>query len=197
MSKLQDIGNFSESGRGLPVTLSRPGPALPFSPVVRQQYAPSVKAQLGWAQGVTLVADVRLEPLTCSLGPDATPAAVAQRLIDDDVGCVPICESGRLVGVVFEEDLLQCVARGPLPDDVKALISTLIPTCAPDSTLCDAVRLMLSCYLRKLPVVNERNELVGLLALAEAAAAADKDPTIADLLERFALSPSLFARRMR
>ena len=89
------------------------------------------------------------------------------------------------------------VARGRLPPDISQMISTLVPTCAPHSTLGDAVRLMLSCYLRKIPVVDDTGALLGLLTLAEAAASADKDPTIADLLERFALSPSLFARRMR
>jgi CBS-domain-containing membrane protein len=181
----------------VPVTLSRPGGALPFSPVVRQQYVPQTKAQLGWAQGVTTVAEARLEPISCALSPEATPAAVAERLIADDAGYVPICRDGHLVGVVYEEDLLHSVARGQLPGDVSQLVSTLIPTCAMHSTLVDAVRLMLACYLRKLPVVDEAGELHGLLTLAEAAAAADRDPTIADLLERFALSPSLFARRMR
>jgi CBS-domain-containing membrane protein len=197
MGKLEDIGKFSESGRGIPIALSRPGPALPFSPVVRQQYAPSVHAQLGWAQGVVTVAAVRLEPLNCALHPDATVAAVAERIIADDAGYVPVCRDGRLVGVVYEEDLVRSIAEGNLPNDANALLSPLIPTCAPHSTLVDAVRLMLSCYLRKLPVVDEENRLLGLLTLAEAAAAADKDPTIADLLERFVLSPSLFARRMR
>jgi CBS-domain-containing membrane protein len=197
MGKLEDIGNFSESGRGVPVTLSRPGAALPFSPVVRQQYAPSVHTQLGWAQGVVTVAVARLEPITCSLDPEATPAAVAARLIADDAGYVPVCRGGHLVGVVFEEDLLRSLAEGALPEKADALISTLIPTCALHSTLVDAVRLMLSCYLCKIPVVDEDNRLLGLLTLPEAAAQADKDPTIADLLERFILSPSLFARRMR
>jgi CBS-domain-containing membrane protein len=197
MGKLEDIGKFSEGGRGVPVTLSRPGSALPCSPIVRQQYAANVRTQLGWAQGVTPVAVARLEPISCSLAPDATPAAVAERLIADDAGYVPVCHEGRLVGVIYEEDLLRSLARGTLPADVSELVSTLIPTCALHSTLVDAVRLMLSCYLRKIPVVDEGGALVGLLTLAEAAASADKDPTVADLLERFAVSPSLFARRMR
>jgi predicted transcriptional regulator len=143
------------------------------------------------------VGDVRLEPCACSLAPDADVAAVAQRMLADDSGFVPICAGGKLVGVVYEEDLLRAVAGGQMPPNIGPLISSQIPTCSPKSALVDAVRLMLSCWVRKLPVVGDAGELVGVLTLSEAAAVAFLDPPIADLLERFSLSPSLFARRMR
>ena len=197
MGRLDDIGKFSESGRGAPVTLSRPGGALPFSPIVRHQYAPNPRTHLGWAQGLVTVGDVRLEPCACALTRDATVAAVAAKMLADETGFVPICHDGRLAGVIFEEDLLRAVAGGQIPPSIGTLISSQFPTCSSQSALVDAVRLMLSCYLRKLPVVGDAGELVGLLTLAEAMAASEMDPTVADLLERFALSPSLYARRMR
>ena len=38
---------------------------------------------------------------------------------------------------------------------------------------------------------------MGLLTLSEAAAAGTRDPAVGEVIERFAGSPSLFARRMR
>jgi len=77
VSGIDDIGRFSEHGRGVPVALSRPGAALPSSPLVRQAYAPRPLTHLGWGQGLITVADVTLEPSSCALSPSDTVAAAA------------------------------------------------------------------------------------------------------------------------
>jgi hypothetical protein len=56
---------------------------------------------------------------------------------------------------------------------------------------------MISCFIRRIPVVGDAGELLGLLSLAEASAAGARDPVVTEILERFAGSPSMFARRMR
>jgi hypothetical protein len=195
--RIEDIGCFSESGRGVPLALSRPQGALPYSPLVRQAYAPQPRARLGWGQGLITVGDVGLEPAECALAAGDTLAAVARQLLHDEAGFVPVCDGGRFLGVVFVDDVLQCVADDRIPPNVAELVSTQIPTCAPNSVLVDAVRQMIACYVRKIPVVGDACELLGMLTLSEAAAAGTKDPMVADLIERFAGSMSLFARRMR
>jgi CBS domain-containing protein len=194
--RIEDVGRFSESGRGVPVALSRPSPALPFSPLVRQAYAPMPRARLGWGQGVILVRDVALEPVA-ALDPDAPLCQAAQMMLDDESGFVPVCTDGRLVGVIYLENVLQCVADDRTPPNVGAVMSTQIPTCTQQSVLVDAVRQMIRCYLRKIPVVGDAGELLGLLTLCEASAAAARDPAVGDVLERFAVSASALARRMR
>jgi CBS-domain-containing membrane protein len=197
VGSIDDIGKFSESGRGLPLTLSRPQGALPYSPLVRQAYAPQPRARLGWGQGLITVEDVMLEPPSCALGPDDTIRAAAKLMLRDEAGFVPVCSDGKFLGVVFAEAILQSVADDRTPPNVAKVLSTQIPTCARYSVLVDAVRQMIACYLRKIPVVGDAGELVGLLTLSEAGAAAARDPAVAEVLERFAGSPSLFARRMR
>jgi CBS-domain-containing membrane protein len=197
MGTLGDVGKFSESGRGLPIALSRPAGALPYSPLVRQAYAPQPQARLGWGQGIITVADVALEPAACALGPSDSLREAAQRMVRDESGFVPVCADGRFVGVVFVDAVLQAVADDRSLPNLGQVLTKQIPTCALDSTLVDAVRQMISCYLRKIPVVGDAGELLGLLTLSEAGAAAARDPAVADVIERFAGSPSLFARRMR
>jgi CBS domain-containing protein len=192
-----DIGRFSESGRGLPVALSRPQGALPYSPIVRHAYAPQPRARLGWGQGLITVADVALEPAAAALSPEDSLEAAAARLLRDDAGFVPVCRDGCFLGVVWIESLVQSVADDRKPPSLSQVLSTQIPTCAPHSALVDAVRQMIACYLRKIPVVGDAGELLGLLTMSEASAAAARDPAVADVIERFAASPSLFARRMR
>ncbi|MGZ3441333.1 MAG: CBS domain-containing protein [Polyangia bacterium] len=181
----------------MPLALSRPQGALPYSPLVRQAYAPQPRARLGWGQGTISVADVALEPASCALAPEDSLQAAAKILVRDEAGFVPVCAGGRFVGVVFAEALLQSVADDRTPLNLAEVLATQIPTCTLKSGLVDAVRQMIACYIRKIPVVGDAGELVGLLTLCEAGAAAARDPAVAEVLERFAGSPSLFARRMR
>jgi CBS-domain-containing membrane protein len=196
MSGIDDIGKFAESGRGVAVALSRPGPALPMSPVGRHAYATLPRAHLGWAQGLTTVADVTLEPTTCALAPTDTLRAACRKMLQDEADYVPVCDGGRFVGAVFVEAVLQSVADDRTPPNLATVITSQIPTCGLHSLLVDAVRQMIACYLRKIPVVGDAGELVGMLTLSEAGAAAVRDPAVAEVIERFAGSPSLFARRL-
>jgi hypothetical protein len=197
VGSINDIGRFSESGRGLPLALSRPQGALPYSPLVRQAYAPQPRARLGWGQGLITVGDVTLEPASCALGPDDSLRAAAKLMLRDEAGFAPVCRDGQFLGVVFAEAVLQAVADDRTPPNLAKVLSTQIPTCRRESALVDAVRQMIACFLRKIPVVGDAGELVGLLTLCEAGAAAARDPAVGEVLERFAGSPSLFARRMR
>jgi CBS domain-containing protein len=197
VGSINDIGRFSESGRGVPIALSRPQGALPYSPLVKQAYAPQPLARLGWGQGLITVGEVMLEPASCALGPDDSLRAAAQQMLRDEAGFVPVCDHERFLGVVYMEAILHSVADDRTVPSVAKVLSTQIPTCERRSALVDAVRQMIACYLRKIPVVGDAGELVGLLTMSEAAAAGARDPAVAEVLERFAASPSLFARRMR
>jgi len=193
---LDKLGAFSEEGRGVPVSESRPGAALPFSPIVRQAYAPSPRARLGWAQGAVTVADVPIEP-PLAISPSATPAEAAARMLADDSDFVPVVDNDRFAGVVYVEALLHCLADGKTPYTIADLISSQIPTCHLSSMLVDAVREMLACYVRRLPVIGDADQLLGLVTLASASRAGERDPAVADALESAACASALFALRWR
>ncbi|HUS65072.1 MAG TPA: CBS domain-containing protein [Kofleriaceae bacterium] len=192
----QKLGTFSEQGRGLPVELSRPAPALPFTAIGRHAYAPSPRVRLGWAQGVLLVGDAQLE-LPHAVTPGAPLGAVARCMSVDDSDYVPVIGDDRFLGVVFIDDLLRCVADGLNPPDMQALISSQIPTCSPRSELVDAVRQMVACWLRRIPVVGDDGALIGMLTLAAAMHAGERDPSVRDVLENATRHTAFFARRWR
>jgi CBS domain-containing protein len=196
VAQLSDIGKFSESGRGLPLSLSRPQGALPYSPIVRQAYAPQPRVRIGWGQGLITVADVTLEPAE-PLAPSDSLRAATQQMARDESGFVPVCRDGRFKGVVFIDAVLRSVADDRTPPSLAEVLSTQIPTCAPYSTLVDAVRQMVACFLRRIPVVGDAGELLGLLSLAEAWAAGERDPAVREVIVRFAESPALYARGLR
>jgi CBS domain-containing protein len=179
---LSRIGAFNESGRGLPINLSRPGGALPYSPLIQQAYAPTPRARLGWGAGVITCADVGLEEPNGVTAADS-PRLAAQRLLDGDVGWLAVLEGPLFRGVVTVEAILRCVADDRFPPNLGALMSSQIPTCAPGSALVDAVREMMASRFRRIPVVGDHGELTGILSLSAAAGAAGRDPAVRDLLE--------------
>jgi CBS-domain-containing membrane protein len=191
---LLEIGAFNESGRGLPIYLSRPGPALPFSPLVQQAYAPTPRARIGWAAGLLECRDVALDE-PWGIAPADKPSLAARRLLDEEVGWVAVLDGARFLGVVWAEDLLGCVAGDRFPSSVRPLMSAQIPTCAPTSALVDAVRQMLAAWIRRIPVVGDHGELTGILSLSAAAQSTGRDPAVRDLLE--SATPAIFARRWR
>ena len=189
------IGEFSEQGRGVPVTASRPAPALPFSPLARQAYAPTPRVRIGWATGVVTVGEVTLDPpRAVALG--GSLADVARLLVYEESDFVPVAEEGILRGAVYVEDVLKLVAENQLSLPIAKVLSPQIPTCTLGSALVDAVRQMIACYLRRIPVVGDDGTLLGMLTMSAADAAAEKDPSVRDLFDE-CTGPAFFARRWR
>jgi CBS domain-containing protein len=109
----------------------------------------------------------------------ATPARDAARIMkDEDVGIVPVVEGGRLVGVVTDRDLaVRIVAEGrDGTTTVGDVMSTgRIATCRPDEELDRAMDTMAREQLRRIPIVDERGALVGIVAQADVVRKAHDD----------------------
>jgi CBS domain-containing protein len=103
--------------------------------------------------------------------PNATVAEAAKVMAKEDVGPVPIVEDGRLVGIVTDRDIVvRVVAEGRDPNStrVREIASTELVTVAPDDDLDEALNLLASSQVRRLPVV-EGDRLVGIVAQADIA----------------------------
>jgi CBS-domain-containing membrane protein len=193
--RVEALGEFSEQGRGVPVQATRPGAALPFSPLVRQAFAPLRRARVGWGQGLLYCADVALdreEPFSV----ESSLIEAAERFQKEAQGFFPVVRDKRFAGVLWLLDLLHALTVDPerRAQNIQSILSTIIPTCTPKSPLVDALRQMAACYLRRLPVLDDEGRFLGLISLPIVCAAADRDPAVRDVLEGLALSSSLFAR---
>jgi CBS domain-containing protein len=108
----------------------------------------------------------------CAIDADKPVSYAAKMMKDEDVGFAPIVEGQRLVGTVTDRDIaIKVVAedRDPKSTTVREIASTNLVTVDPQQNLDEALRLMASNQVRRLPVVEEDGKLVGVVAQADVA----------------------------
>ena len=115
----------------------------------------------------------------CAIDADKPVAHAAKMMKQEDVGLAPVVEGDRLVGTLTDRDIVvRVVAEGKDPQTVTAreVASTDLITIDPQQDLDEALRLMASKQVRRLPVVEE-GRLVGVLAQADIAREAEEQQT--------------------
>jgi CBS domain-containing protein len=119
-----------------------------------------------------------------SVSPDTPVSEAAQLMKEEDVGLVPVVERvggaetrGRLVGVVTDRDIaIRAVAEGRAVDSpVSEVMSGGVKTCSPDDSVEDAMAMMGREQVRRIPIVDERGSLVGVVSQADVVRMAGKD----------------------
>jgi len=103
--------------------------------------------------------------ITVSL--DSTVEEVVDKMVDYAVECLPVIDrEGVLHGLVTFRDIVIKVVY-PLTKTkelkVEKIMSKGLVTCNPDSTVLDVVKIMKNRHLRRIPVVDAKNKLVGLV----------------------------------
>ena len=115
-----------------------------------------------------------------------TPVSVAAELMEsENVGSLPILDGETLAGVVTDRDIVvRAVAKGKDPRGmpVREVASRELVTIRPDEDLSEALKLMASNQVRRLPVVGDDNRLVGVVAQADVAMEA-KEKDVGQMLE--------------
>jgi len=116
----------------------------------------------------------------CSIDADKPVSYAAKMMKDEDVGFAPIVEGDKLIGAVTDRDIaMKVVAEGrdPQSTTVREIASTNLVTIDPRQDLDDALRLMASSQVRRLPVVEEDGRLVGVVAQKDVAEQGDDAKT--------------------
>jgi CBS domain-containing protein len=108
-----------------------------------------------------------------TIGPDETLRRAAELMDELDVGLLPVCEGGRLIGVVTDRDItVRATAAGRPPEEatVADVMTSDLRWCFETEDVADAERLMREAQIRRLPVLDEDRRLVGVLSLGDLAA---------------------------
>lgn len=107
-------------------------------------------------------------PTTIDWG--ATVAKAAEKMCHDDVGSCIVLKRNLPVGIVTEQDInCKVVARDSKPSSVHVndIMSTPLITVSADKTVGDAAHMMVKHHVRRLPVVDEENKVIGILAVRD------------------------------
>jgi CBS domain-containing protein len=124
---------------------------------------------------MTTVAEVMTRGVR-SMSPSDSLARAAQAMDELNVGVIPVCEGDKVVGMVTDRDI---VVRGvALQSDTRTMkldqvMSTDVRCAHEDDDIDDVLSQMAQTQIRRMPVLDRGEHLVGIVSLGDIAA---KDP---------------------
>jgi CBS domain-containing protein len=105
------------------------------------------------------------------VSPTTPVTELAKLMRARDVGCIPIGENDRLIGMVTDRDI---VCQGLADDNFDARRATArdvmtdgIHCCREEDDLAKAVHHMEMLQVRRLPVINKSKRMVGIISLGD------------------------------
>jgi CBS domain-containing protein len=113
----------------------------------------------------------------------------AQLMKSENVGSIPIVTdrtSKNLEGIVTDRDLaLKVVAEGldPKAKKVADVMTADVVSCRPGDDVDAVIKLMEEKQVRRIPIVDENNVLVGIIAQADIATRMEAPNTTAEVVE--------------
>ena len=121
-----------------------------------------------------------------SIGPDESVYVAIELLAEKEIGAIAVTDGVRLVGIVSERDYArQIILKGRSSENtqVKDIMSTNVVTAMPSQEVRECMELMTEKRIRHLPIVNDDNDLIGMISIGDLVRAiiADQESTIGDL----------------
>ncbi|WP_298828661.1 CBS domain-containing protein [uncultured Planococcus sp.] len=119
---------------------------------------------------------------TCA--PETSLQEIASKMLELDVGSIPISDGKRLLGIVTDRDI---VTRGiasqiSLDSPVSQILTSEMVIGTKDMSIEDAADLMSEHQIRRLPIV-ENDQLVGIVSLGDIAVRDQTDDNASLVLE--------------
>ena len=109
----------------------------------------------------------------CCVKPETKIEKVAKLMSKKHIGCIPVCDSNNCIcGIVTDRDLiLRCIAcdKDTKQTPVSDIMTCNVCTCSEDDDMTNAETKMGQNQIRRLPVCDNQNRLVGILTLGNIA----------------------------
>ena len=131
-------------------------------------------------------------PVCCL--PDDMVAKAAQLMQGENIGSIPVIENEqtqKLVGIVTDRDLaLKIVAKGhdAKSTKVEAVMTRQVVTCRAGDDLQKALDAMAEHQLRRIPIVDDDNKIVGIIAQADVATRVNQPEKTAAMVKEISQS---------
>ena len=108
----------------------------------------------------------------------------AQLMRKSDIGDVIVVEDEQLFGILTDRDIVVRVlaeGRDPETTPVGDICSRELTTVRPTDSVGDVVRVMREKAIRRLPVVEESGEVIGIVSIGDVAVERDRHSALADI----------------
>ena len=132
-----------------------------------------------------------MSPTVTYLEPSHSVVDAAQQMASDDIGALPVCEGGRLVGMITDRDLVVRViteGRDPQATTIGDVVErTEVVTIGADDSVEEAIRTMKDHAVRRLPVIDG-TDLVGMVSQADVARACPPEQ-VGQVVEAISAAP--------
>lgn len=116
------------------------------------------------------VANLMTKDVSCCRT-DEPLSAAAERMWTRDCGVLPVLDAdGKPIGMVTDRDICMSTWMNGAPPQaltVSTAMSRSLHSCSPEDSLDTAEKLMRDNQIRRVPVIDSKGELCGILSLAD------------------------------
>jgi len=153
---------------------------LPVTDLVHNLISPSQRRRKTMAQSVRDV----MTPNPCAISPSASVLDAAELMRGNDIGDVIVLKENRLFGILTDRDIVvRALAERSDPETtpVGEICSRTLTTIEPTASVDQAVRFMRERAIRRLPVVDESGDVIGIVSIGDLAVERDPGSALADI----------------
>jgi CBS domain-containing protein len=130
------------------------------------------------------------------------PATVSERdsirdaariMASEDTGVVPVVDGRKVVGMVTDRDIVvRFVAEGKDPANAKVneCMTKSVRSVKEDTPVADVLSMMSNAQIRRVPVVNNSNELVGIVSIGDISTETNQDGKVGRTIEQISQGPA-------
>ena len=133
-----------------------------------------------------------MTPDVVTVSPEAVLIDAARLMRDSDIGPLPVCERGRILGVLTDRDITVraiAVGKDPRSTRVYEIMTPEVVSCLDSDDVRRAAEIMQSAQLRRLLVVFSDGRLAGIVSLGDLALQTGDEELAGETLERVSEPP--------
>ena len=131
------------------------------------------------------ISEIMTRDVRC-VAPSDTLQRAAKAMDELNVGALPVWDGQNLIGMVTDRDItIRGVASGKQVDStpVSEVMSTDVQCCFEDEQINDVMEKMRDSQIRRIPVMDKQNRLIGMVSLGDLATKTAADEEVQQTLE--------------